>query len=87
MALDNVGQRIRCDSLVNRFVRVLILHVACRKLQQNLRLARRGVWLYDLDMVISHGDPAWRRTGWGNGAPDGSRHYVRGAETHGRAGC
>ena len=54
MALDHLGQRYRGADLDRRFDFVFLVRGELRFLQQNLRLARRGRWLHDLDLDFLH---------------------------------
>ncbi len=52
LAMGELGQRRRGDPLADRFATLLLLCFAFRELQQNLRFARRGDRLHDLDVAI-----------------------------------
>ncbi|CAA9231365.1 MAG: Ribonuclease BN, partial [uncultured Acetobacteraceae bacterium] len=75
MALGELGQRGGRDRLGRRFGRLLLLRDQLRQLQRDLRLARRGDRLHDLDLDLFHRRAGRGRAGRGDGAPDGARHH------------
>jgi hypothetical protein len=75
MALDITGQHLRRGDLDNGFTALLVVHRSFRKLQQNLRIARSGRRLHDLDLDIDHGHPGRSKDQRRTRTSDRDRHH------------
>jgi hypothetical protein len=77
MALDLTGQYLRSGDLDHRFTALLLVHLPFRKLQQDLRIARGGNRLHDLDLDIDHGHPGRRQDQRRARTSNRGRHHGR----------
>lgn len=70
-------QRACRAALGGRLRAVLLVRAEFRQLQRNLRVARRGDRLHDLDVAVGDDLSPGRRTQFRDRAPDGARHHHR----------
>src|SRR5262249_7133734 len=74
VAMDQLGERVRCAWLGDRLDPVLLVYDPLWQLQQDVRFPRRGVRVHDLDLAVRDGDPGWSRNRRRNGASDRARY-------------
>src|SRR5687767_3153966 len=80
LALDHVGQRRRRPAVVHRLDAVLVVRQLFRQLQQDLRLARRGHRLHDVELALRHRGADGRRAERRDRAPDRQGQHHRPAQ-------
>src|SRR6266850_8265679 len=77
MALDYLGQRIRCGRMARRFGPILMVCREFRQLQQDLWLARRDHRLHDLDLDLDYRRSDRCQAQCGDGTSDSPREHHR----------